>query len=137
MASWRRTLKTLIEAGQFRTQGELVHALAGAGHSISQGTVSRELSRMGVRKVEGIYQVSPGAPGAPVFRAQLAHGGGLMVLHTLPAHASVLAQQVDDLSLDAVIGTIAGDDTVFVALSSAGGGVELLDSLGVIRPQES
>ncbi len=46
----------------------------------------------------------------------LTAGGCLAVLQTQPAFASVLAQRIDRGGLDGVLGTIAGDDTVFVAL---------------------
>ncbi len=116
--SWRETLASLLDTGTFATQGDLVRALAAAGHPVTQATVSRELAAIGARKVRGAYrQPPPPSLPAPVLSVAVAAGGGVAVVTTLPAHASVLAQAIDDAALKGVLGTIAGDNTVFVALA--------------------
>ncbi|MCO4771837.1 MAG: arginine repressor [Deltaproteobacteria bacterium] len=117
---WRNTLQTLLRTGSYSTQGQLVAALREAGHEVTQGTVSRELTRRGVRKREGRY-VLPSAAGLPegveIFSAAVARGP-LLVLRTGPAMAPLLGQAVDDADLPGVVGTVAGDDTVFVACTA-------------------
>jgi transcriptional regulator of arginine metabolism len=110
------TIRTLLSSQRLTTQAELVSALAEAGHVVNQATVSRELRRLGVEKVDGAYCLPRPRAGAPVHRFQITAGGYLVVLNTEPAFASVLAQRIDRSGLDGVLGTIAGDDTVFVAL---------------------
>jgi len=116
---WRQALQTLLRTGEFRTQSALVAALQDAGHAVTQGTVSRELTSRGAKKVGGRY-VLPAAAGLPdgldVYGAAVARGP-LLVLRTGPAMAPLLGQAVDDADLDGVVGTVAGDDTVFVACS--------------------
>lgn len=127
---WRTLLPDLIVTGVFRTQGELVSALSEQGHSVTQATVSRELKSLGVQKQEGVYVLSSlDAIGAPIRAVRLASAASLCILKTDPAHASVLAQFVDGLGLDGVLGTIAGDDTVFVALRDVSAGERLSRAL--------
>jgi len=111
------TLRTLLSNRQLTTQAEIVSALSAVGHAVNQATVSRELRRLGVEKVDGTYRLPRPHAGARIHRFVLTAGGCLAVLHTDPAFASVLAQRIDRCGLDGVLGTIAGDDTVFVALS--------------------
>ena len=109
-------LRTLLSSRQLTTQAEIVSALSKLGYAVNQATVSRELSRLGVQKVDGIYRLPRPRAGAPIHRFLMTAGGCLAVLHTDSAFASILAQRVDRGGLDGVLGTIAGDDTVFVAL---------------------
>ncbi len=114
---WRSTLLSLLRSGSYSTQGDLVAALQAVGHDLTQGTVSRELKARGVRKVRGRY-VLPSAAGLPngveVVSAAVATGA-MIVLRTGPAMAPLLGQAVDDADLPGIVGTVAGDDTVFVA----------------------
>lgn len=127
---WRTLLPDLILAGSFKTQSELVNALGRHGHEVTQATVSRELKTLGVQKIDGVYALaSIEEIGAPVLSATVAAGAALVVLKTEPAHASVLAQFVDHLALDGVLGTIAGDDTVFVALTGPSAGERVVREL--------
>lgn len=127
---WRALLPDLILSGSYRTQGELVRALGDQGHDVTQATVSRELKALGVQKVDGVYVMAPNEDlGVPLLSAQMAPHATLCVLKTVPAHASVLAQHVDGLGVSGVLGTIAGDDTVFVALSNAAAGERLMRAL--------
>lgn len=110
-------LMNLIATGDFRTQGQLVAALRKAGQDVNQSTVSRELASRGVQKLGGRY-VSPIErglpPGVAVLEAAIAHGPTL-VLRTAPAVAPMLAQAIDEAEIDGILGTIAGENTVFVA----------------------
>ena len=115
---WREHLKNLVASGTFRTQQSLVLALSKAGFDVTQSSVSRELSSMGVRKVEGCYVPARRGglpPGVAVHAGFSTTGGPLVVLHTNPAEAPLLSQAIDKAGLPGVLGTIAGDDTVFVA----------------------
>lgn len=131
---WRTLLPELLSAGSFRTQGELVRALGDAGHDVNQATISRELAAMGVAKIDGVYRM-PASPalGAPVHRFRATANECLVVIHTDPAFAMVLAQAIDGAVLDGVLGTVAGDDTVFVATTGRSGTETLAGYLGLRR----
>lgn len=115
--TWRALLNDLVETGSFRTQRELVRAIERkTGRRINQASVSRELSALGARKVDGVYRIGPDLEISPrVGGIEVTAQGCLVVVHTDIAFASVVAQTIDGAALDGVLGTIAGDDTVFVA----------------------
>lgn len=110
-------LMDLIATGGYRTQGQLVSALRERGQDVTQSTVSRELTARGVRKVGGRY-VAPAErglpPGVVVLEGAVARGP-MLILKTAPAVAPMLAQALDEAGFEGVLGTIAGENTVFVA----------------------
>jgi transcriptional regulator of arginine metabolism len=115
---WRNALHNLLENEAHGTQGSLVRALERQGHFVTQASVSRELAAVGAVKEDGVYRLGPPpALAAPVHGAEIAYGGGVCIVHTDPAHASVLAQAIDDASVEGVLGTIAGDNAVLVVLA--------------------
>lgn len=116
---WTDHLSELLTQGTYRTQADLVRALeARTGRALNQATVSRELTQRGIRKFDGIYRLPPSPQiGAPVHSVAVTHEGCLVVVKTDAAFASVLGQAIDDAGLIGVLGTIAGDDVVFVALA--------------------
>jgi len=130
---WREALIELVHERSFRTQTEIVRVLAEvSGVQLNQATISRELTALGAEKVDGVYRLPP-APdlGAPVYRFMLTANGCLAVVKTDPAYANVIGQAVDAAGLPGVIGTIAGDDTVFIALRDEDGLPALRRILGL------
>ena len=118
---WRTALTELLEAGSCRTQGELVIKVQKmTGELVNQATVSRELQALGAVKVDGAYRSAPPVSlGAPVHKFSVTSNGCMAVVRTDSAYANVIGHAVDAAELDGVLGTIAGDDTVFVALQDA------------------
>jgi len=121
MDDWRTTLPDLISRGTYRTQQDVVEELARAtGQRIDQSTVSRELRLLGVRKESGAYRLPPPPDlGAPVHELRVTANGCLAVVKTDPAFASVVGKAIDASGVKGVVGTLSGDDTVFVALDGA------------------
>lgn len=124
---WREELIRLIEKGVFKTQEGLVLALKSAGYDVNQASVSRELKSREVHKVHGIYASENGSlpVNVPITDAQATQNGSIVVLKTIPASAPMLAQCIDDAHLSGVIGTLAGNDTVFVACADENGACTL------------
>ena len=121
---WQTVLSELIASGHYGTQGDLVGALRDRGHDVNQSSVSRELRRQGVDKVHGRYVAVVAAglpPSIELLDARASVGGPMVVLRTRPAGAPLLASTLDSAKVPGVLGTIAGDDTVFVACSSFDG----------------
>ena len=134
--TWRSTIPTLLTAGEFRTQADLVSALADDGHEVTQASVSRELASLGVRKVDGIYRLPPSPHvGAPIHMFTTTAKGCLAVVRTDPAFAMVVAQAVDAAALEGVLGTVAGDDTLFVATENSRASARVAEFLGVRAPR--
>lgn len=122
-------LKRLVAMGTFRTQGELADALAGAGWAVTQSSISRDIRALGLEKVDGIYSVPADLdlaanPEAEIalpwghIRSLVSAGETMLVLRTAVATAQQVAAAIDAASWDGVAGTIAGDDTVFIATTS-------------------
>jgi transcriptional regulator of arginine metabolism len=131
---WRETLRELLTTTPIRTQEEAVEALASRGHDVNQATVSRELRRMGVSKIQGVYRV-PTRPelGAPIHGFLTTSPGCLIVIRTDPAFAAVIAEAIDQADLEGVLGTLAGEDTVFVATANKASTKRLREFLGLGR----
>jgi transcriptional regulator of arginine metabolism len=124
----KRQLKILelISTRPIHTQEELADALGAEGWSVTQSSVSRDITSLKLVKVEGAYQrparVGP-APEHPderriadgVLTVDVA-GDALIVLHTPAGEANRVAVAIDRLAWPDVAGTIAGDDTIFVAV---------------------
>jgi transcriptional regulator of arginine metabolism len=123
----KRHLKILelISTRAVRTQEELAEALAAEGWDVTQSSVSRDIAALRLVKVDGAYRRPP--PGAErrdpderrvgegVLTMETA-GDALVVLHTPPGEANHVAVALDRLAWPEVIGTIAGDDTIFLAV---------------------
>ncbi len=102
-------------------------ALAEQGFEITQATASRDLQAVGAVKVgNGYTLVDPrhedAASIGPVFddyAERVEAAGNLIVIHTPPGAAHLLAAAIDAAPPDGIIGTIAGDDTVLVVVADA------------------
>lgn len=110
-----QTLLELITNERIADQFELQEALRRAGKIVSQPTLSRHLTRLGITKRGGRY--APPGDGSPTALAVIAAPPNLMILRTRPGFANAVAYVLDHQPLPGQAGTIAGDDTVFVALA--------------------
>ncbi len=127
----KRHLKILelISTRSIRTQDELAEVLSTEGWKVTQSSVSRDIAALKLVKVDGAYQrparISP-PPDHPderriaegVLTADPA-GDALLVLHTPAGEANRVAVAIDRLAWGDVVGTIAGDDTIFLALRNS------------------
>ncbi|HMK72319.1 MAG TPA: arginine repressor [Myxococcaceae bacterium] len=124
----REAIRRLIRGGKVSTQEDLRELLAHRGFDVTQATLSRDLARLGARRApaaEGgtLYELPPegAAPPQGLLEAldPLVRGvrdnGALVVVHSTPGAAQAVALALDQARLPEVLGTIAGDDTVFVA----------------------
>jgi transcriptional regulator of arginine metabolism len=106
----------ILEDHPIADQGELLVRLAEKGHDLTQSTLSRRLKRLAVHKSQGRYRrVDPsaqGLPGASITEVP----PNLLVLRTAPGFAQVLGLSLDVDPVPGQMGTLAGDDTVFVAV---------------------
>jgi transcriptional regulator of arginine metabolism len=106
----------LLDGSPITDQGDLLARLAARGHELTQSTLSRRLKRLGVQKVQGHYRrVDGGAqnlPGASLSEVP----PNLLVLRTAPGFAQALGLSLDADPVPGQMGTLAGDDTVFVAV---------------------
>ncbi|MBL7543871.1 MAG: arginine repressor [Bdellovibrionaceae bacterium] len=127
-----KTLKDLLSKGELSTQEELVKELRDKNFDVTQSTISRDLRKLGAMKAidsqgRTIYKLSEEAPNLPLPQSGFRHlivdiqeNGSMIVIHTSPGSASLVARQLDldSMKRQGIMGTIAGDDTVFVAPTS-------------------
>ncbi|MBP1772165.1 MAG: argR [Holophagaceae bacterium] len=106
----------LLERSPIADQGDLLARLAAEGHELTQSTLSRRLKRLGIQKVQGHYRrVEPGVQSLPEVSLREVPPN-LLVLHTAPGFAQALGLTLDADPVPGQMGTLAGDDTVFVAV---------------------
>jgi transcriptional regulator of arginine metabolism len=133
----------LVRERQLSTQTELAEALRDAGYDVVQTTVSRDIAQIGLVKVrnrEGrLVYALPGAEDldrlnelAAAMRRwalSVAPSANLVVVGTPPGFASPLAEAIDRARLADVAGTIAGENTIFIAAREGVTGAELAAQL--------
>jgi len=117
----RDAISRIIRSRRVSTQEELLDALSQGGFRATQATLSRDLARLGARRVsrpEGAFY-ELGEPDASEGLAHLVTSitanHSLVVVRTHPGSASIVARTIDLARVPEALGTIAGDDTVFVA----------------------
>jgi transcriptional regulator of arginine metabolism len=130
----------LVATRPVRTQEELADALAQEGWDVTQSSVSRDIAALGLVKSEGIYQ-RPAVAGlheiADPNQRRIAEsllsvetaGDALLVLHTPPGEAQRVGSALDLLAWAGVVGTIGGDDTIFVATRNAAAQAQIVRQL--------
>jgi transcriptional regulator of arginine metabolism len=137
----RRDLLRILRSGDASRQDEIVDALKEAGHQVTQATISRDLREIGALKLrtpEGVaYRLPDDALGAidvgarnlqaalDQFVIDIVPAASIVVLRTVPGYSSAVGRALDLAGVKEVVGTIAGDDTVFVACSSNEDAIDL------------
>ena len=128
------------------TQDDLQAILEADGFQVTQATVSRDIKELRIVKTlapSGEYRYAvPSEPSGQtfsasarlrtIFRTSVTHidaAQNLVVIKTLPATAQGACAAIDSMNDPAVVGSIAGDDTVFVTLRNENAAVELMERL--------
>jgi transcriptional regulator of arginine metabolism len=127
----QRAIRQLIASRPVGSQREVVQELAAQGFDVTQATVSRDIADLGLVKVartDGHVYIAPedlAAPPQPATDERLARiladipvsvgrSGLIIVLTGTPGTASVIAQAIDESTLQEQEGTLAGDNTLLV-----------------------
>ncbi len=146
MARATRQLKILeiIAKNDIDTQEELVKRLKDDGFDVTQATVSRDIKNMGIIKVlttDGRhYKYVAQQPAEPsssdkyikIFKntvLSIRSAGNLIVVKTEDGSANAAAALIDRLDYDEVVGVIAGDNTIFIAVDDANHAIKVADML--------
>ncbi|MBU2916710.1 MAG: transcriptional regulator of arginine metabolism [Psychrosphaera sp.] len=123
-----KSFKALLKEERFGSQGDIVEALKGLGFdNVSQSKVSRLLTKFGAvrtrnAKLEMVYCL-PAELGMPTAKSPLRqlvldieHNESMVIIRTSPGAAQLIARLLDSVGkAEGVLGTIAGDDTIFIA----------------------
>ena len=113
----QKKLLSLIKARPFATQADLRDSLERAGVPATQSSLSRDLEELGIVKHRGHYTVpkSTTAAARGLLSLDLA-GENLVIARTEPGLASAVAVEIDAAAIAEIVGTLAGEDTIFIAV---------------------
>lgn len=131
----QKAILDLVRSKDIASQEELLENLLARKIDVSQSTLSRDIQELGLAKTGGMYAVV-GEEASPSsdesvrrilreFLNDVAVAQNIVVLKTGPAHASTVSRAIDNAGWPEVVGSIAGDDTVFVIVRTAREGPEL------------
>jgi transcriptional regulator of arginine metabolism len=134
----RQAIVRILREHAVGRQAELVRLLRREGHDATQSSVSRDLRELGVGKMGDRYILPPAehAPSHDEFAALSGFvrevrpaGSTITVVRTTTGGAQSVALAVDRAEWPEVVGTISGDDTIFVATSGARAQARLIERL--------
>lgn len=141
-------IRVLLANRQISSQEDILKALNDDGYAITQSTLSRDMKLLKVAKVSaahgGYRYMLPGAsfykrviPPEQIAEKIRLHGflsisfsGNMGVIKTTPGHAPSIAYQIDNSELDSILGTIAGDDTIFLVVREGVNDADVVNALG-------
>ncbi|MBR1395032.1 MAG: arginine repressor [Prevotella sp.] len=144
------TLRMIISSRQLGSQEELLNALQQEGFKLTQATLSRDLKQLKVAKAsttrgDYVYVL----PNDTMYKrvstpsniremmsssgvVSINFSGNMGVIKTRPGYASAIAWNIDSSDLPSVMGSIAGDDTIFIVIKEGYSHDEVLNSLNEI-----
>ena len=141
-------IRDILASATIRSQAELASRLQQFGFSVTQSSVSRDLAEMHAFKIDGRYVAATGHGATPLQLAAgetdlalgdvldvQAAGPYLLVVRTPAGRAASVAIVLDQVQWPEIIGTIAGDDTVFVATDGRGSRERLQARLTKVIPE--
>ncbi len=122
----------LVKTQQIDTQQRLAAKLKASGFDVTQATISRDIKELGLIKVPGkygrsVYAVSSRNDNSDSERfrkilretvVEINTAVNIIVIHTLSGCAGAAAEVIDNLGFEGIVGTLAGDNTIFIAVDS-------------------
>lgn len=113
----QQTILDLIRARNIGRQDELTETLSKQGFSATQSSVSRDLDELGIVKINGYYSLPQAQTkqNLDLFNLETA-GENLIVAKCGSGLASAVCVRIDQAKINGITGTIAGDDTIFIAV---------------------
>lgn len=147
------TLRLIISSQEMGNQEELLAALRKEGYVVTQATLSRDLKQLKVAKaatMRGNYiYVLPNvtmykrvSTPAQVKEMMLVPGflsihfsGNMGVIKTRPGYASSIAYNIDASHISCILGTIAGDDTIFIVVAEGTQQKDVVSALAAVVPE--
>jgi transcriptional regulator of arginine metabolism len=129
----REQIRDILARENLTSQEELMQVLARRGVHTTQPVVSRDLRALRVAKRAGVYQlleherVTRLDTLRSLLRSACSAGPNMVVMRTEPGAANAIARALEADQIDGLLGTVAGDDTLFVAVHDADVGQAILD----------
>ena len=147
------TLRLIISSQEMGNQEELLAALRKEGYVVTQATLSRDLKQLKVAKaatMRGNYiyvlpnvtmykRVSTPAQVKEMMQVpgflSIHFSGNMGVIKTRPGHASSIAYNIDASHISCILGTIAGDDTIFIVVAEGTQQKDVVSALAAVVPE--
>ena len=143
-----QVIRMIVGNQAIESQEALMQEMDKAGFTCTQTTLSRDLKQLRISKVrarngqpvyalpsENHYVPAPSREEINQSKWGVVFSANLMVVHTPPGHASMVAYDIDSAHQPLFLGTVAGDDTVLVVLSEEAEHVKVLQAIREIIPQ--
>lgn len=121
----QNVIMSIIQSKKIRTHEQLISELSKKGYNVTQATISRDIKVLGLTKLSDSQGAYYGVLNDTVpysydnYVVSVNYGGNIIVVKTRPAAASAVASTLDNMLGNEILGTIAGDDTIFVAVKNA------------------
>ncbi len=113
----QQTIRDLIQTRSIGTQEELGELLSKARFSVTQSSVSRDLDELGIIKANGFYAIPQKEKSENLgLRTLEIAGENLIIAKCESGLASAICVRIDREKIEEIAGTIAGDDTIFIAV---------------------
>ncbi len=114
----QKKILELIATSEIARQENIAAELSRLGFRVTQASISRDLDELGVEKQNGKYSLPnrPARSAATGIHSLLTAGENLVVAKCDPGLASAIAVRIDSANIDEIVGTVAGDDTIFIAV---------------------
>jgi transcriptional regulator of arginine metabolism len=113
----QETILNLIRSNNIGTQDELSELLSKSDFSVTQSSVSRDLDELGIVKANGFYAIPQKEKNGNLGLQTLEIAGeNLIVAKCESGLASAICVRIDREKIEEIVGTIAGDDTIFIAV---------------------
>lgn len=147
------TLRLIISSREMGNQEELLAALRKEGYVVTQATLSRDLKQLKVAKaatMRGNYiyvlpnvtmykRVSTPAQVKEMMQVpgflSIHFSGNMGVIKTRPGYASSIAYNIDASHISCILGTIAGDDTIFIVVAEGTQQKDVVSALAAVVPE--
>lgn len=148
-------IKLIISSQEFTKQDDLLRELAKAGFPTTQATLSRDLHQLRITKGhnehgELVFMLPEQRRYQRISDTHLTvqrmnqlgalsvkFSGNIAVVRTPPGHAAHVAYDIDNAHIDEVLGTVAGDDTIFIVLDEEAERPQVLNKLAEIIPSNN
>lgn len=139
-----KAIKNLIKNNTIESQDELLALLLKEGYEVTQATLSRDLKLLKVGKVpdgkSGYMYALPGDEDSPESQAiyiqdflrgyiSIDWNANIVVIKTFPGHANTVCNALDNLNMDEILGTVAGDNCMFACLRAGVTGEQFMEQL--------
>jgi len=139
----RAVILKMVQKNMIRTQGDLQEMIKKRGFVATQATISRDIAALGLTKVFGVYKpptdLTPPPNIGEYIKGRINNvktaGDNMVIILTNPGEAGSVGLALDKSRWPSIVGTIAGDDTVFVACKNAEHQQDILFRLKEFAPE--